>query len=292
MDVSLFVDTLKLAGVYVMLAVGFVIVYRTSRVLNLAQPGIVLLGGYLALTLLPRETYTDARFWAVAAVLVLGGAAVGLALYVLLLRPMAGESRISQVLMTLAALFLIEAVVEARWRGQSGFVQLPGQSTSWEFLGSNVRLVDVVPVIVSVLVLSALALFYRFSPSGVPLRAVAENPARAARRGITIARAGAIAWGPPTALGVLAMFLVSTQGSVSPLLVGTAIKGFTVALVAGLDSLGGLVPAALLVASAEVVVVRFLDSQLGEAVPYVVLLAVLFVKPWGLAGTREELDRV
>jgi branched-chain amino acid transport system permease protein len=101
-----------------------------------------------------------------------------------------------------------------------------------------------------------------------------------------------MAWAIAAALGVVAVFLTSTQGSVSVLLIGTTLKGFTVALVGGLDSLAGLVPAALLVAVAEVLTVRFLDQQLGEAIPYVVLLIVLLVKPWGLAGTREELDRV
>jgi branched-chain amino acid transport system permease protein len=124
------------------------------------------------------------------------------------------------------------------------------------------------------------------------MRAVAENPALAARRGINIEKIGAVAWAIAAALGVVAVFLTSTQGSVSLLLVGTTLKGFTVALVGGLDSLSGLVPAALLVAVAEVITVRFIDQQLGEAIPYVVLLVVLLVKPWGLAGTREELDRV
>jgi branched-chain amino acid transport system permease protein len=292
-DVSLVVDTLKLASVYAMLAVGFVIVYRTSRVLNLTQPGVVLLGGLLALSLLPATGGSGgARFWLVAVGLVALGAVAGFALYGLLLRPMAGQSRISQVLMTLAALFLLEAVAEAGWRGQSSFLPMPGKETSWEILGAHVRLLDVVPIGVTAVVFAGLGLFYRFSPSGVQMRAVAENPALAARRGINIERIGALAWGLASALGVLAMFLATTQGSVSPLLVGTALKGFTVALVAGLDSIGGLLPAALLVAVAEVLTVRFLDQQLGEAVPYVVLLGVLLVKPWGLAGTREELDRV
>jgi branched-chain amino acid transport system permease protein len=292
-DVSLVVDTLKLASVYAMLAVGFVIVYRTSRVLNLTQPGVVLLGGLLALSLLPATGGSGgARFWLVAVGLVALGAVAGFALYGLLLRPMAGQSRISQVLMTLAALFLLEAVAEAGWRGQSSFLPMPGKETSWQILGAHVRLLDVVPIGVTAVVFAGLGLFYRFSPSGVQMRAVAENPALAARRGINIERIGALAWGLASALGVLAMFLATTQGSVSPLLVGTALKGFTVALVAGLDSIGGLLPAALLVAVAEVLTVRFLDQQLGEAVPYVVLLGVLLVKPWGLAGTREELDRV
>jgi branched-chain amino acid transport system permease protein len=65
-----------------------------------------------------------------------------------------------------------------------------------------------------------------------------------------------------------------------------------VALVGGLDSVAGLLPAAALVAASEVLTVRFIDQQLGEAVPFVVLMIVLLIKPWGLAGTVEELDRV
>jgi branched-chain amino acid transport system permease protein len=290
-DFSIFVDVLKLASVYGVLALGFVIVYRTSRVLNLAQPGVVLLAGLLALTFIPRDV-TPTQFWLTAVGLVALGALAGLGLYVFLLRPMAGQSHISQVLMTLAALFVLQAISEAGWRGETGFIPMLGKDVRWEIFGTNVRLLDVVPVIVAALVVAGLAVFYRYSPSGRQMRAVAENPALAARRGINIERIGAMAWAIAAALGVVAVFLTSTQGSVSVLLIGTTLKGFTVALVGGLDSLSGLVPAALLVAVAEVLTVRFLDQQLGEAIPYVVLLIVLLVKPWGLAGTREELDRV
>jgi branched-chain amino acid transport system permease protein len=290
-DFSIIVDALKLASVYGVLALGFVIVYRTSRVLNLAQPGVVLLAGLMALTFIPRDV-TPMQFWLTAVGLVALGALAGLGLYVFLLRPMAGQSHISQVLMTLAALFLLQAVSEAGWRGESGFIPLPGKKVRWEMFGTSVRLLDVAPIVVAVLVVAGLAIFYRYSPSGRQMRAVAENPALAARRGINIERIGALAWAIAAALGVVAVFLTSTQGSVSLMLVGTTLKGFTVALVGGLDSLSGLVPAALLVAVAEVFTVRFLDQQMGEAIPYVVLLVVLLVKPWGLAGTREELHRV
>jgi branched-chain amino acid transport system permease protein len=290
-DFSIIVDVLKLASVYGVLALGFVVVYRTSRVLNLAQPGVVLLAGLMALTFIPRDA-TPLRFWLTALALVALGAVAGLLLYVFLMRPMAGQSHVSQVLMTLAALFLLQAISEAGWRGESGFIPLPGREVRWEILGANVRLLDVVPIVVAAVVVAGMAAFYRYSPSGRQMRAVAENPALAARRGINIERIGALAWAIAASLGVVSVFLSSTQGAVSLLLVGTTLKGFTVALVGGLDSLSGLVPAALLVAVAEVVTVRFIDQQLGEAIPYVVLLVVLLVKPWGLAGTREELDRV
>jgi branched-chain amino acid transport system permease protein len=76
------------------------------------------------------------------------------------------------------------------------------------------------------------------------------------------------------------------------LIVGTALKGFTVALVGGLDSIEGIVPAALLIAALEVATVRWIDQQWSEAVPFIVLLVVLMIKPWGLFGRIEELERV
>ena len=85
---------------------------------------------------------------------------------------------------------------------------------------------------------------------------------------------------------------MGTQGVVSSLIVASSLKGFTVALVGGLDSIEGVVPAALLVAALEVATVRWVDQQWSEAVPFVVLLVVLMIRPWGLFGRTEELERV
>jgi branched-chain amino acid transport system permease protein len=70
------------------------------------------------------------------------------------------------------------------------------------------------------------------------------------------------------------------------------LKAFPAALVGGLDSLGGALIGALIVAAAEVLAIHFIDPLLSDVVPFLVLIAMLAVRPWGLFGTREELDRV
>lgn len=289
------VAVLRQASIYATMALGFIVVYRTSRVLNLAHPGLVLVLGYVTVALLPplaeaRESPLQVTVTLVAVLLLAG--VVGAALYYLFIRPMSGESRIAIIMMTLAMLFLAEASAQFVWSGQSLFIPLPGNSTRYDLLGSSVRLFDLLPMAGAAALYAGVGWFYRRSRFGVQMRAVAEQPGLAARRGVDIDLIGALSWAAAGALAVVAVVMTGMQAPVSPLLVSITLAGFTVALVGGLDSLAGAVPAALLVAGSQVLVIRYVDQQLGEAVPYLVLLAVLVWKPWGLAGTVEELDRV
>jgi len=295
MYISVLFDILKLAGIYVTMGLGFVMIYRASRVINLSQPGLIMLGAFLALAYLPKPdggASSSPEFWLISGGLIAVGGLLGFVIYTLLIKPMAGNPRISIVLMTLAALFMFEAVIDIVWPGQRGFLALPGNTAAYEVFGSRVRLFDIVPFIVGLGIWAGVTVFYRWSRIGIRIRAVAENAGLAARRGINIDRVGAVSWCLAGAVAVVAGLMVGTQGPVSALVVATALKGFSVALVGGLDSVAGLLPAAALVAGSEVITVRFIDQQFGEAIPFVVLMIVLLIKPWGLAGTVEELDRV
>lgn len=296
MELSMVFDILKLSGMYVLLSLGFVIIYRASRVLNLAQPGLIMLAAFLALKYLPQSfdsQVTLPRFLLVAGLIAVGGVGVGIFSYRFLIQPLSGSSRISIVLMTLAALFLLESVVDLIWPGVTGFMGAPGSAVSYQVNDSTyVRLYDLVPPVVGAVVWLSLIFFYRVSREGKRVRAVAENSSLAARRGININHIGALSWALAVVVAVIAGLTLGTQGVVSSLIVATSLKGFTVALVGGLDSIEGVVPAALLVATLEVATVRWVDQQWSEAVPFIVLLVVLMIRPWGLFGRTEELERV
>lgn len=292
---SIALDIVRLASVYAILALGFVVVYKTSRVLNLAHPGFVMLGGYAALstiTLLGGRTIsTGGTIVGVLALLALA-TLLGVGTYTLVIRRMAGESRVSIVLMTLAMLFLVEAVTVASWSGEVAFVPFPGADVAWDLVGTRLRALDLAVVLVAGVTLATVGVLYGRSTTGIKMRAVAENPALAARRGINVDSIGRLSWGLGLALAVVGSLMLSVQSPVSTLFVLVTLKGFTVALVGGLDSVGGIVPAALLVAASETAVVRFVDQQLGEAIPFVILVIVLWFRPWGLMGSVEEYDRV
>ena len=110
--------------------------------------------------------------------------------------------------------------------------------------------------------------------------------------GISLHLIYALAWSIATLTGGTAGMLLSLNTALDQTMVVIGLKAFPAALVGGLDSLAGAILGALIIATAEVLVIQFVSPLLADVVPFIVLLAMLIVRPWGLFGTREELDRV
>ncbi|HZN27788.1 MAG TPA: branched-chain amino acid ABC transporter permease, partial [Xanthobacteraceae bacterium] len=100
------------------------------------------------------------------------------------------------------------------------------------------------------------------------------------------------AWGLSTLTGSIAGMLIALDSGLDQTMVIIGLKAFSPALVGGLDSLVGTLVGSLIVAGAEVLAIHYVDPLLSDVVPFLVLIAMLIVRPWGLFGTREELDRV
>jgi branched-chain amino acid transport system permease protein len=144
----------------------------------------------------------------------------------------------------------------------------------------------------TVLVYGAILAFMRFGRWGMRMRAAGQNPLLAAQRGINLHLVFALAWGLSTFTGSIAGMLIALDSGLDSTMVLIGLKAFPAALVGGLDSLVGALVGALIIAAVEVGVIRFVDPLLAEVVPFLVLIATLIVRPWGLLGTKEELDRV
>ena len=124
------------------------------------------------------------------------------------------------------------------------------------------------------------------------MRAAGQNPLLAAQRGINLHAVYALAWGLSTLTGALAGMLIALDSGLTGGMAMIGLKAFPAALVGGLDSLVGRAGRRLIVAAAEVLLIHYVDPLLSDVVPFLVLIAMLVVRPWGLFGTREELDRV
>jgi len=147
-------------------------------------------------------------------------------------------------------------------------------------------------VLATALVYGALFAFLRLSRWGIRMRAAGQHPLLAAQRGIGLHGIYALAWGLATLTGGLAGMLIASDAGLEGTLVMIGLKAFPAALVGGLDSLLGALLGSLIIAAAEVLVIHYVDPLLSEVVPFAVLLLMLIVRPWGLLGSREELDRV
>jgi branched-chain amino acid transport system permease protein len=284
--------TLVVASLYALLAAGYVLVYRASRVLNLAQGDMLTLGGYLLFAVAANVGGGPVLAIPAAAAL---AALTGFLIYLVLMRPMAGHPVFAAVLVTVTLGILMRAAIVLVFTDQIRHpAQLLGLGNPPRRLpgGAVVSTFDVLTVLTAAALFAGLFLFLRLSPLGIQMRAAGERALLASQRGIDFHRLFALAWALAALSGALAGILYSSNVRLEPSLDVLGLKAFAVALVGGLDSLGGVIPAAILVALIEVLSVRYGNPLLSDVSPFLCLLAMLLVRPWGLFGTKEELERV
>jgi branched-chain amino acid transport system permease protein len=228
-------------------------------------------------------------------------AAVGLSLltgvlvYLFLMRKMTGEMVLAAILTTVALGILLRGVMVLVWSAQQQYpakalgvanaaLALPG--------GARISLFSALLVLTTALVYGGLLAFLRFGRWGIRMRAAGQSPLLAAQRGVNLHAVYALTWGLSTLTAALAGILIALDSGLDQTMAIIGLKAFPAALVGGLDSLIGALLGSLIVAAAEVLLIHYVDPLLSEVVPFLVLIAMLVVRPWGLLGTREELDRV
>jgi branched-chain amino acid transport system permease protein len=290
--VQLAVNIVVLASIYALIACGYVLIYRVSRVLNLAHGELMMLGAYMVLA--TASLFNGHPIVALAAAILLSLAA-GALVYVFLMRKMTGEMVLAAILTTVALGILIRGLVVLIWSAQQ---QYPAQALGVPnpslvlFGGARISMWSAVLVATTVIVYAALFAFLRFGRWGMRMRAAGQNPLLAAQRGINLHGVYALAWSLSTLTGALAGILIALDSGLTGGMPVVGLKAFPAALVGGLDSLVGALVGSLVVAAAEVLLIYYVDPLLSDVVPFLVLIAMLIVRPWGLFGTREELDRV
>ena len=289
---QLAVNIAVLAAIYALISCGYVLIYRVSRVLSLAHGELMMLGAYgLAAT---ASLFSGHPFVAIAASAALA-LAVGVAVYAALMWRMTGESVLAAVLTTIALGILLRGSMILAFGTQT---QYPLRELGWTnisvAIGESARIpaAGLVLVLGTAAVYAALFVFLRATRWGIRMRAAGQNPLLAAQRGIRLHAVYALAWGLATFTGGMAGMLIACDAGIEATLVTIGLKAFPAALVGGLDSLLGALCGALVIAGAEVLLINYVDPLLSDVVPFFVLLAMLVIRPWGLFGTREELDRV
>jgi len=282
-------SVIVLSCVYAILASGFVVIYRSSRILNFSYADVVMLIGYFSVTML--QLIGGPPFISLAIVLVLSFL-FGLVIYALLIKPMAGQPIFSTIILTVALGIILQAFTILVWRGELESISLGWRQYYSLFKGIRLASTEIVIIITTILFFIALSGFYRFSRIGHQMRATAENTLLAAQRGINIYFVTALAW----AIGIfatgIASILLGGNYAVSLYMGHVAIKAFSVALVGGLDSIKGIIPAAFIVALTELAASNYINPRLADTMPFIIMLAVLLIRPWGLWGTEEEIERV
>ncbi|MEQ3551424.1 branched-chain amino acid ABC transporter permease [Pseudonocardia nematodicida] len=287
---QLVLNGLGKGAVYALLALGFVIIFKATGVVNFAHGSLVLVGGYLV------YASRDALGWAGAAALGIAAAAVAaLLIERLLVRNAHGADDKSLALLTIGVDVVLTEEIVRRLGNDIPFIGDPYDAAPIQLAGLTVFRTQLVALLVGTVLITAFFLAFRFSNWGVAMRAQAENPEAAALMGIRSSRVTATAWLLAGALaGVAVLFMATQDFTGAGLGHGThaiALIAFPAAILGGLDSTGGAVVGGLVVGLTEALSAQYISFEFSKSAVFLVMLAVLVFRPSGLFGTRE-LSRV
>ena len=289
---NLLVVILIQTSFYALLGMGYVLIYRATRVLNLAHGDLMVFGAYLFFQALASSGGSLALAIAAA---VLGAAVLGAIVYLAVMRPLASYPVAVGVLATIALGLVLRTIVTLIWSAQTRYpAELIGQSGRpiALFAGASVSGIDTLMIAVAFVAMIGFPLMLRLSIVGIEMRGVAENAVLAAQRGINIHRINAFSWAAASVMAAVAGIFFSIKVRLGPDLWYVGLAGFAPALIGGMDSLKGVVIGAVIVAAAEVLAALYIAPQVALAAPFLVLLVALWIRPWGFFGSREELDRI
>jgi branched-chain amino acid transport system permease protein len=288
------VNGISVGAVYALLALGFVIIFKATEVVNFAHGGLLIAGIYVAARV--RETY-ELNFVLAALVGLAVAALFGLLIERVLVATMRSTRAdvISVAIMTIGVEIIMRTEVNRRLGTKILALNDPWGAKVLDIGGIVIPHTRVAALVAAVAVLGAFFAWFKFSAWGVAMRAAAEDPQAASLMGIRLGRVSAVAWIIAGALAALAgIFLTAypTPGfdaNASQL----ALAAFPAAILGGLDSPGGAVVGGVTVGVADQLAngyqsdLTFLGEGFSHVVPFVVMLAVLLVRPAGLFGTRE-----
>ena len=278
------ISGLTSGAIYALIGLGFGIIYNSTTIINFAQGEMVMLGAMSAISIYHLVPSLPVAFvGGVAAV-----ALVGLVLERLALRPVRDPSPLTLIIITVGAAVLIKGVAMLLW-GKEAYPLPPFSGNVPFHLGEATILPQNLWVLgLTVVLVAALEAFFRLTLVGKAMRACSYNPRAARLVGIAAGRMVQLSFGVSAALGAGAGILIA------PLTLGVydmgtmlGLKGFSAAIIGGLGSLLGGVLGGLILGVAEALASGLISSGYRDAVAFLLLLIVLFVRPQGVVGGRR-----
>jgi branched-chain amino acid transport system permease protein len=279
------VGILDLGSLYALVGVGFVILYRSTKVFNFAQGAFMLIGGEMFYTLLVR--WHIAWYWSIP-ISMLVVAAIGAAVYLICFRRLVGSEMFVLVIATLGLNVVLTTLSTLVWGPDTKTVP---EVLSFDPLFSigNLKIapIDVLTVALAAVVILLLERLLQSTRLGVQMRAVADGPLLAGQVRISVHTISAIAWAIAGLSAGAAGAVYSMRVAVDPAaLPALGLLVFPALFLGGLDSIKGALVGGFILAGVQNITIFVVGGLWSDVIPYVLLLLVLLVRPSGLFGSR------
>ncbi|MGC9976092.1 MAG: branched-chain amino acid ABC transporter permease [Syntrophales bacterium] len=287
---QLLVNGISIGFLYGLSAMGFVMIFKSSSVLNFAHGELLAIGAFFFLAMV---TWVKLPIAAAFIVTLACCFILGFMIERFFLRPLIGEPLIYVIMLTVGLASMFKGLMLLVWGGNLQMYPpfLP------EFLGIQWDVINIPPaytaaLIIGIIFLILFGLFFKYSSQGIFMRSVADNQKAALSLGVHVQKVFALSWAIAALVaGMSGIVLGIINGINVHDLSAIGLKVFPVVILGGLDSIGGAVIGGLIIGLLETFTGGYISPSLSDVLPYVILVFILMVKPYGLFGLAE-IERV
>lgn len=281
---------LAAGGLYALVALGIVLLYRTSRILNFAHGDLATFGTFIAFSLL--VSYHSPFAIASAGALLITGV-IGAAFYFLVLRPAREATLLGKIVITLGFALLLQGASTLIWGTDTKVLPFPlSDARVYRLGGLVVSQISIGSFLIGLVLMGLLYVLVQRTKIGLAMRAVSQNQVAAQALGIPAKSIFALTWGLASALGATAGILLAPVALLDPsMMLDPFLKGFSAAVLGGIDSPPGAVLGGLLLGVIEALFAGYVSVRFKTTLAFAIIIAVLIVRPEGMLG-REFKRRV
>lgn len=282
MIIQQIISGLSTGSSYALTAVGLVVIYNTTNVVNFAQGEFGMLTCFVSAALLTRTGLNPLP----AILLSISFAAfIGYLIERTVMRRLHGAPLLSPIICTLGLYMIIRGLAGFIWGYDARPFPIEVQGHPFQFLGGFVSFYDLMIFVVTVILLAAIYSVFRFTMIGLAMRATSEKAHIVGLMGISINSMHALVWAVGAALGGIAGLLIVPVTLLEPLMMGSVIiKAFAAAVLGGFESIPGAIVGGLVLGVVESLVGTFLPGELKTTLAFLIIIMVLLVRPQGIMG--------
>ena len=282
---QILISGISLGCVYGLIALGFVLIYKATEMVNFAQGDMMMFGAFIGYTLIG---VVGLPFYIGVLATILVMAVFGMIIERLVLRPMIGEPPFAVLMITIGLGFILRALAGVIWGNSPRSIESP-------YGGGVLRIGDVAigfenlaVVIGTILLCGALFLFFRFTRLGIAMQAASQNQLAAFYVGVPVKRIFSIVWAMSAGIAAVAGILLAPVSLIDPQMGFVGVKAFAAAIVGGFGSLPGAIIGGLIVGIVEQFAGLYGPPGSADMAAYIILLLMLFIRPEGIFATMQK----
>jgi branched-chain amino acid transport system permease protein len=287
---QLLVNGISVGFLYALSALGFVMIFKSSSVLNFAHGELLAIGAFFFLVL---SAWAKLPIVLSFAVTLAGCFALGFLIERFFLRPLIGEALIQVIMLTVGLAAMFKGLLLFVFGGDThDYPKFLPEGLSMQWGPIYIPAVYVAAFIIGIVFLILFGFFFKYSSQGIYMRSVADNQRAALSLGVHVRRVFALSWANAALVCAMSGIVLGIINGVNVHeLSAIGLKVFPVVILGGLDSIGGAILGGVIIGLLETFTGGYISTSLREIIPYIVLVFILMVKPYGLFGL-VEIERV